>query len=117
MFYDSSRVDDKTINNIYHRLKNSLSKTLTHYFPFAGRVKDDFSFDCNDSSVPFVEARVANINSMSDVLKNPEMDTLQRLLPFDPNKKYISANDVNVAVQINHFDCGSVAIGLILGIL
>ncbi|KAL9431672.1 hypothetical protein AB3S75_026799 [Citrus x aurantiifolia] len=40
------------------------------------------------------------------------MNTLQQLLPFNPNKKYLSNNDVNLAIQINRFDGGGVVIGL-----
>ncbi|KDO46444.1 hypothetical protein CISIN_1g037811mg [Citrus sinensis] len=117
LFYDGpSRFDDKTSAstiNDYHHLKSSLSKTLTLYYPFAGKVlKDNYVVDCDDSGVPFVEARVPSSISMSEVLKNPEMNTLQQLLPFNPNKKYLSStDDVNMAIQINHFACGGVAIG------
>ncbi|ESR56361.1 hypothetical protein CICLE_v10023671mg [Citrus x clementina] len=119
LFYDSSsRVDDKistaTINstkNISRRLKKSLSKTLTHYYPFAGRVllKDNYVIDCDDSGVPVVETLVGS--NMFDVLSFPEMDTLEQLLPFNPNKKHLSTHDVTVAVQINYFHCGGVAVG------
>ncbi|KAK9201043.1 hypothetical protein WN944_016244 [Citrus x changshan-huyou] len=117
-FYNGpSRVDDETntsTNNVYHRLKSSLSKTLTLYYPFAGKLlQDNYVVDCDDSGIPFVETRGPSSISMSEVLKTPEMNTLQQLLPFNPNKKYLSStDDVNAAVQINHFDCGGVAIGL-----
>ncbi|ESR56362.1 hypothetical protein CICLE_v10020052mg [Citrus x clementina] len=117
LFYDGpSRFDDKTSArtiNDYHRLKSSLSKTLTLYYPFAGKVlKDNYVVDCDDSGVPFVETRVPSSISMSEVLKNPETNTLQQLLPFNPNKKYLSStDDVNMAIQINHFACGGMAIG------
>ncbi|KAK9206024.1 hypothetical protein WN943_016295 [Citrus x changshan-huyou] len=40
------------------------------------------------------------------------MNILQQLLPFNPNKKYLnSTDDVNMAIQINHFASGGVAIG------
>ncbi|KAJ4715371.1 Transferase [Melia azedarach] len=104
LFYDSGV--DKRDTKISENLKRSLSETLTHYCPFAGRVKDDFSVDCDDSGAIFVEAHVAI--QMYEVLQTPEIDILERLLPFNPNQK-VSA-DVNLAVQLNYFDCGGLGI-------
>ncbi|KAH7557117.1 hypothetical protein ACOSP7_026536 [Xanthoceras sorbifolium] len=86
-------------------LKRSLSETLTHYYPFAGRVKDYFSVDCNDSGVTFLEAGVEG--NISDILKQPEIDMLKQLLPHEQ-----SSTQVIVAVQVNYFDCGGVAISV-----
>ncbi|GLT69016.1 hypothetical protein SLA2020_412020 [Shorea laevis] len=34
-----------------HLLKQSLSETLTRFYPFAGKIKDNLSVDCNDEGV------------------------------------------------------------------
>ncbi|KAK6261889.1 hypothetical protein QUC31_007705 [Theobroma cacao] len=39
-------------------LKDSLSKILTHFYPFAGRVKEGCTIDCNDDGAAYVEAQV-----------------------------------------------------------
>ncbi|KAJ4715326.1 vinorine synthase-like [Melia azedarach] len=39
-------------------LKQSLSKSLTRFYPIAGEIKDNFSIDCSDKGVYFVYARV-----------------------------------------------------------
>ncbi|KAJ4712519.1 Transferase [Melia azedarach] len=105
LFYDSGV--DKKNTKISEHLKKSLSQTLTHYYPFAGRLKDDFSIDCDDSGVTFIETHVAI--RMSEVLKTTDqMDMLEKLLPFNPNEKV--STDVNLAVQLNYFDCGGLAI-------
>ncbi|KAL5857801.1 hypothetical protein ACOSQ3_005259 [Xanthoceras sorbifolium] len=94
------------INNSSDHLKKSLSKTLTYYYPFAGRVKDGVSVDCDDYGATFVEAKVAG--DMSELLKQPEMELLGQLRPYNPEEMLRA--QVNLAVQANYFDCGGVAI-------
>ncbi|KAJ0110687.1 hypothetical protein Patl1_02835 [Pistacia atlantica] len=87
-------------------LKHSLSQTLTHYYPFAGRLKDRSFIDCDDSGATFIEAQVAG--NMSEVLKQPEMDLLEQLLPFKLDEKLSTL----VVVQVSYFGCGGLAIGV-----
>nr|TKR65681.1 hypothetical protein D5086_0000319150 [Populus alba] len=56
LFY--SPASENLCKNSDH-LKESFSRTLTHFYPFAGRIKDGFSVDCNDDGAEFIEARVA----------------------------------------------------------
>ncbi|KAJ4706859.1 vinorine synthase-like [Melia azedarach] len=91
-------------------LKKSLSETLTRYYPLAGQLKyDQLIVDCNDQGVPFVEADVSN--HMSELLKLPNIDVLEQLLPFKPHEGF-NAERSNVTVQVNYFGCGGMAIGL-----
>ncbi|KAJ7957625.1 Vinorine synthase [Quillaja saponaria] len=53
-----------------HLLKKSLSAILTHYYPFAGRIKDNIIIECEDQGVEYVEAR-ANI-LLSTFLQQPD---------------------------------------------
>ncbi|MBA0759498.1 hypothetical protein Gotri_022382 [Gossypium trilobum] len=39
-------------------VKESLSQTLTLFYPFVGRIKDHLSISCNDEGAYYVEARV-----------------------------------------------------------
>nr|KJB14282.1 hypothetical protein B456_002G117500 [Gossypium raimondii] len=39
-------------------LKESLSQTLTLFYPFVGMIKDHLSISCNDEGAYYVEARV-----------------------------------------------------------
>ncbi|KAJ6747839.1 F21J9.9 [Salix koriyanagi] len=66
-------------------LKKSFSRTLTHFYPFAGRVKDDFSIDCNDDGAAFIEARVSG--DMSMVIEQADINQQQQLLPCSPYAK------------------------------
>ncbi|OMP09460.1 Transferase [Corchorus olitorius] len=82
------------------QLKQSLSKTLTHFYTFAGRILDESdTIDCNDEGVSFVEARVGI--DMSVVLKEPEFGLMQQLLP---------CCEESLAIQVNYFACGGMAI-------
>ncbi|KAH7565907.1 hypothetical protein JRO89_XS08G0037000 [Xanthoceras sorbifolium] len=87
-------------------LKECLSKILTHYYPFAGRVKDHFSVDCDDYGVSFVEAHVTD--NMSEALQNPEFHKLEQLMPYKPHE--MLTTEFNLAVQVSYFGCGGVAI-------
>ncbi|XP_061990339.1 stemmadenine O-acetyltransferase-like [Rosa rugosa] len=88
-------------------LKKSLSKILTQYYPIAGRVKFNLFVDCNDHGIPFYEARVKS-HSLSDVITNPSLPELNKLLPFELDV----VTDIALGVQLNLFPCGGIAIGL-----
>ncbi|KAK1565348.1 hypothetical protein Q3G72_024546 [Acer saccharum] len=113
LFYSAINPNKKISNEKSHLdlLKKSLSETLTHFYPFAGRFKDSFTIDCNDDGAVFVEAHVHG--DMSAILKKPEIDQLEQLLPFNTLQKTDKLNElVILGVQVNHFECGGVAIGV-----
>ncbi|KAL5753604.1 hypothetical protein ACOSP7_021824 [Xanthoceras sorbifolium] len=90
-------------------LKKSLSDTLTHYYPLAGRVKDCLYVDCDDYGISYVVARVDG--DMSNVFKQPEFDQEEQLMPC---KQHEMLKDQSIlAVQVSHFGCGGVAICLL----
>ncbi|KAM6589529.1 hypothetical protein CsatA_012134 [Cannabis sativa] len=95
------------ISEIFDKLKISLSKTLTLYYPLAGRFTKDFSVECNDEGAPFFEARVLK-TKLSDVLNNPILVELNDFLPF-PLDEYA---ELPFGVQLNIFPCGGIAIGV-----
>lgn len=109
LFY--SPASENLCKNSDH-LKESFSQTLTHFYPFAGRIKDDFSVDCNDEGAEFIEARVAGDISM--VLEQADINQQQQLLPCSPYGKSskLSTDQVTLAVQVNYFNCGGVAISI-----
>ncbi|KAL5751642.1 hypothetical protein ACOSQ2_022149 [Xanthoceras sorbifolium] len=121
--YKLSRLDQINIDNFISiiffyqeapknsddRLKKSLSDTLTHYYPLAGRVKDHLSVDCDDNGVSYVEARVAG--DMSNVFKQPEIDPEEQLIPC--NQQEMLKDQSILSVQVTHFGCGGVAICLL----
>ncbi|KAL0375588.1 UNVERIFIED_CONTAM: Stemmadenine O-acetyltransferase [Sesamum calycinum] len=62
------------------RLKNSLSNTLTSFYPLAGTIEDDFVVDCCDAGVEFIEARL-NAQLM-DVIQEPYVQDEKQYLPL-----------------------------------
>ncbi|KAK2665373.1 hypothetical protein Ddye_003947 [Dipteronia dyeriana] len=91
------------------RLEKSLSEILTVYYPLAGRyVEEKLSIDCNDEGVEYAEALVNG--NLSQILQGQfEIKELNR---FVPDYVEESATSPQVAIQINIFNCGGIAIGL-----
>ncbi|XAR48145.1 Vinorine synthase [Bertholletia excelsa] len=90
------------------QLKESLSETLTQFYPLAGRVKDrgNLVIECNDDGVPFFEAQVCC--ELSEVLAAPQPGEFNKLLPYGLH----DAGDLTIAVQLNTFDGGGMAVGI-----
>lgn len=108
LFYPATNYgydNDKTTLST-SRVKQSLSETLTQFYPLAGRIMDNALVDCNDQGTPFVEARVKCL--LSDVISQPDPNQLNKLLPCELD----NVVDFVLAVQANIFDCGGMAIGV-----
>ncbi|KAG6650742.1 hypothetical protein CIPAW_06G063600, partial [Carya illinoinensis] len=95
--------------DISHRLKTSLSETLSLFYPLAGRIKDNVSIECNDAGVDYWEARV-NCR-LSDILERPEQKMLYHFLPKEIVSPQPSTERL-VLVQVSFFNCGGMAIGV-----
>ena len=61
-------------------LKKSLLKVLTLFYLVAGRTKDHFTVDCNDSSVEYVEAQINR--KISNIFQQPNVEALSHFVPF-----------------------------------
>nr|GMD24514.1 vinorine synthase-like [Ipomoea batatas] len=111
-FYDSSSgaYSHDGHTNTIDELKKSLSKTLSLMYPLAGRVKEDkVTIECNDEGVEFIVADVAEI--MSCLLENPEMEKIRQLSPSAKVYEPQPVGKVLMAVQVNRFSCGGIAVG------
>ncbi|KAL2515092.1 HXXXD-type acyl-transferase family protein [Forsythia ovata] len=110
-FYPFDELCFDTISHahISQLLKQSLSDTLTMFYPLAGQIQENSFIDCNDSGVEFVEAQVHA--RLSDVIREPNMAELNKFLAVNPTGVGIATL---LAVQINFFDCGGIAIGVCL---
>ncbi|KAL2230534.1 UNVERIFIED_CONTAM: Vinorine synthase [Sesamum indicum] len=109
-FYQADELRGLTTCNpvqISQRLKQSLSKTLTSFYPLAGRIEDDFVVDCCDAGVEFIEARLNG--QLMDAIQEPDVEDVKQYLPLDPTTDKVTTL---VAVQTTFFDCGGVAVGL-----
>nr|ART34013.1 acylsugar acyltransferase 3 [Salpiglossis sinuata] len=93
--------------NISQHLQNSLSKVLTHYYPYAGKLNDNVSVDCNDSGVEFFTTKINC--PMSEIVNNPYAD--KQDLVFPKGIACTPSYEGSLAViQLSHFDCGGFAI-------
>jgi len=91
-------------------LRKSLSQLLSKYYPFAGRLKDKITIECNDQGVSFLVTKIKN--KLSEILKNPTDDTLNPLFPDELQWKDMDWSDTLIAIQINCFACGGMAISI-----
>lgn len=97
-----------TPNEKSGRLKLSLSRTLSHFYPLAGRIRDNLFIECTDQGAEFIEAKVSCC--LSDVLKQPNEMVLEKFLPTD-----IYSTDARdgplLRAKVNFFECGGLVIG------
>ncbi|XP_008392421.3 salutaridinol 7-O-acetyltransferase-like [Malus sylvestris] len=115
-FYSSTSNYDHTYGDFNpHALKmsshlqKSLSKTLVHFYPLAGRLKDAATIECNDQGVYFVEARMDC--HLLNFLSQPDSTLFQHFIPTSSAEK----EDVIVLlVQLTVFNCGGIAIAVSL---
>ncbi|KAL7609897.1 hypothetical protein Lser_V15G13957 [Lactuca serriola] len=97
-------------NNI---LKQSLSKCLTQYYPFAGRIPTPFLpyINCNDEGVEFLEAFIDS--PMDDFIhKNEQNETLDQLFPYGLSCTLRASCPKLLDVQLNHFAGGGAAVAV-----
>ncbi|XP_020409420.1 BAHD acyltransferase At5g47980-like [Prunus persica] len=114
LFYSNAPAD-ATTNNVmatnerYQHLMQSLTKTLTHFYPLAGRIKGHAVIECNDDGAELVKARVKC--SLSEILEHPDTKMLRRFLPIESESRE-SVTGPLLLVQVNSFECGGMAIGV-----
>lgn len=95
-------------------LENYLSKTLTSFYPVAGKLKDNVAIECNDD----MGAKFLNVElncSMSDVVNLP--DTGPEYLAFPKNLPWKTSYDKGskfAVAQLSHFKCGGIAVSACL---
>ncbi|XP_047340357.1 tabersonine-19-hydroxy-O-acetyltransferase-like [Impatiens glandulifera] len=101
-------------NDIIQVLKSSLSETLTHYYPLAGKfVAEDDLIDCDDSGAEFTTAVIVGggeDGEFLDAIENPDMGFLEKLVSKEHN--ITKTEDVILAVQITRFPAGEVTVGV-----
>ncbi|GMI65634.1 hypothetical protein like AT3G26040 [Hibiscus trionum] len=89
-------------------LKISLSKALNQYYPFSGRTIDNRCIGSYEKGVPYVEARVKGC--LADCVAQTEQEWVKQLLPTQPYCSIPTSTSPLLAIQINVFDCGGIAI-------
>lgn len=94
------------------QLKQSLSETLVLFYPFAGRIKDRFSIDCNDEGAYYVEARVNR--PLNEFLRLSDLSFISQLLPAEASWTATNESGYVAMIQVTTFACGSIVIGAFL---
>nr|AUG68754.1 acylsucrose acyltransferase 2 [Solanum habrochaites] len=114
LFYPklSNTWSNKPNNVVSQHLEKSLSKVLTNYYPFAGKLNDNISIDCNDSGVEFF---ITKINCpMSEIFNHPYFEKHNLVYPTEViNNQYTYEGSLAV-FQLTHFSCGGIAISMCL---
>ncbi|KAM3232167.1 acyltransferase Pun1-like [Capsicum annuum] len=108
-FYPPNQVNgSKQLSNL---LANSLSKTLSCYYPWAGTLKDNATIECDDNGAEFLEVQ---INSTMDKVAN-HPDPNVKDLTFPKGLAWGNSMDRPLTVaQLSHFDCGGIALSVCL---
>ncbi|KAI5660916.1 hypothetical protein M9H77_20239 [Catharanthus roseus] len=109
--YDGIIMTHLEISEKLQVLKQSLSRTLSKFYPLAGVIKDDLSIECNDKGAYCATTKVNNLH-LSDFLDEPNLDLITQFLPCDPSFQGSMAGKRVTNIQINLFECGGIAIGL-----
>nr|UTN00743.1 acylinositol acyltransferase [Solanum quitoense] len=95
-------------------LENSLSKVLTSYYPFAGRIKDNNTYvECNDTGAGAEYLNVRISCPMSEILDHPYNDVVDVVFPQDVPWGN-ALNRSPLVLQLSHFDCGGIAVSICL---
>lgn len=100
---------DHIISKRLQLLKQSLSETLVNFYPLAGKLTNNFSIDCNDEGVYFVEA--AAKSPLNELLIQPDPNLILKLFPVDGSQQRGQVAGAHVAkVQVTSFSCGGLVI-------
>ncbi|PWA62159.1 Chloramphenicol acetyltransferase-like domain-containing protein [Artemisia annua] len=98
----------KSDSNLPPRLKSSLSRVLSSFYPYAGRINGDVLIDCNDAGIPYSEAIVDC--SLSEVLKECDLSLMKQFVPLTEESVNLD-HTIPLLVQVSLFKCGGIAIG------
>ncbi|WCJ44698.1 HXXXD-type acyl-transferase family protein [Euphorbia peplus] len=110
LFYPMEKDTSFDLSTRLNLLKSSLSETLMDFYPLAGKIKDDFSVDCNDEGACFVETRVNC--TLEEFLTKPDLLLISSFLPceFVSDESLVGTFATNV--QANVFECDGIAVGI-----
>ncbi|KAM3307658.1 hypothetical protein P3S67_009401 [Capsicum chacoense] len=110
-FYPKNQVNaipnwPKQLSNL---LANSLSKALTYYYPWAGRLKDNAVIECDDHGAEFLEVQISS--PMDKVVNHPDSNVKD--MTFPQGVPWGNCVDrALIVAQLSHFDCGGIALSV-----
>ncbi|KAL7199792.1 hypothetical protein ACSBR2_021986 [Camellia fascicularis] len=97
--------------SLFNQLENSLTDTLTRFYPLAGRyIKADRVIYCNDQGVDYVEARV-DVQLLEFLAHGDKPELFNQFI--QPETGVVDeTTDPLLAIQLSMFECGGLAIGV-----
>ncbi|XP_062110555.1 stemmadenine O-acetyltransferase-like [Humulus lupulus] len=111
LFFPKRPDCDLTREQRCNRVKHSLSKALTLYYPLAGKVNEaELCVDCHDEGAYFVEAE-ANCH-LFQILENPDPNEMEMFLAVEVADDRV--NELPIGVKVTFFACDGMAISLCL---
>ncbi|KAI3755450.1 hypothetical protein L1987_55251 [Smallanthus sonchifolius] len=114
LYYSTSHKEQKDIQtNIFNHLEISLSKTLTDFYPLAGRYTHHASFiDCRDQGALYIEAKAKfQLSELLGLEQKLKLEMQQDFLPCEVGNG-VKTDDPLFNVKVTSFECGGVAIGM-----
>ncbi|XP_027352628.1 spermidine hydroxycinnamoyl transferase-like [Abrus precatorius] len=113
--YANTCINNSSFKILMHTLSTSLSKVLTHYYPFAGRLRwiqgGRMQLLCNAKGALLVEASCDHQLKMEDLGDFAPSHVVEQLVPkidYDVPIEEIPL----LAAQLTRFPCGSLILGL-----
>ncbi|KAM0028628.1 putative transferase [Helianthus debilis subsp. tardiflorus] len=114
LYYSTPHKEQNDVQtNIFTHLEVSLSKSLSEFYPLAGRYTYPSSFiDCSDQGALYIQAKANfQLSEFQGLKWELKSDMLQDFLPCEINKAG-GIDDPLLSVKVTSFDCGGVAIGM-----
>ncbi|TMX03975.1 hypothetical protein EJD97_012676 [Solanum chilense] len=108
LFYTKDNAISNT-SQISQLLEESLSKILSTYYPYAGRLKDNTTVDCNDAGAEFIQVQIDCHISETLNWHNTGIEDL--LFPQGLPWSNCASRGL-VVVQLTYFICGGIAISM-----
>ncbi|KAL3377668.1 hypothetical protein AABB24_003862 [Solanum stoloniferum] len=110
---EESNNSHNELSHIAHLLQTSLSQTLASYYPYAGKLRDNSTVDCNDMGAEFSIVRIKC--HMSEILDHSDASHAESIVfPKDlPWANNYEGGNLLIA-QVCKFDCGGIAISVCL---
>ncbi|KAI3740688.1 hypothetical protein L2E82_31159 [Cichorium intybus] len=114
IFYPNNGNSSLSVHDKVQEMKKSLSQSLTRYYPFAGRLHTPTTpyVDCNDEGVVFVETKNQSQLETFQLYISEQDESVEQLFADDLCWDNSPRSTSLVGVQVNHFACGGIVVGL-----
>nr|WFP21565.1 CBAT5 [Helichrysum umbraculigerum] len=106
---NKATVTDVMSKRLKH-LKETLSRILSQFYPFAGEVKDRLHIECNDKGVNYIEAQIND--TLEEFLCHPDDEKARELMPESPHVQESAIGNYAMGIQINIFSCGGIGLSM-----